>query len=379
MLQGVLRFSPVFFWLLLFFYLARIPLAIEAYRNQKKKRTIRCRIPTISVIIPARNEAINLAILLESLNKQSLKPEEIIVVDDNSEDETAEIARKAGVRLINPGPLPAGWNGKSHACFRGAEAASGFLLIFLDADTRLEKEGLEVMLNLYLEGRGLVSIQPYHRMQKAYERLSAFFNLIVFLNMNISSYIPALNRSSGAFGPCILCSRTDYFNIGGHQAVRGEVIEDMALARLAQKKGLPVWCYAGRGVISFRMYPGGLRSLIEGWTKNFASGAASTGPWFFLVTFGWVAGAMSGPVDMVKGIAGNQTFLWQLGAALYVIYGFQIYIFLKKLGNFGFLTSILYPFNLLFFILVFLRSMFYTVLLGFVHWKGRKLYVRRVK
>ncbi|MDI6846449.1 MAG: glycosyltransferase family A protein, partial [Candidatus Saccharicenans sp.] len=211
MLKETLLFLPVFFWLVLFIYLARIPLAVEAYRNQNKKRIIGCQVPTISVIIPARNEANNLAILLESLKEQSIKPEEIIVVDDNSEDETAEIARKAGVRVINPGPLPAGWNGKSHACFRGAEAASGDLLIFLDADTRLEKEGLEVMLNLYLDGRGLVSIQPYHRMQKAYERLSAFFNLVVFLNMNISSYISALNRPRGAFGPCILCSRSDYF------------------------------------------------------------------------------------------------------------------------------------------------------------------------
>ncbi|MCX8160582.1 MAG: glycosyltransferase [Candidatus Saccharicenans sp.] len=373
------KLLPVFFWLLLFFYLAKIPLAIEAFRKQTATSNCQSLLmpPAVSVIIPARNEEKNLGFLLDSLAKQTLKPAEIIVVDDNSSDSTSQLVLNRGVHLVKLGPLPEGWTGKAYACFEGARAASGQVLLFLDADTRLADNGLEVLLGLYLSQQGFVSVQPYHIMEKPYEKLSAFFNLILILNMNISSYISRLNRPRGAFGPCLVCSKGDYLSVGGHEAIKGDIIDDMALARVALSKGLQVHCYAGKGLVSFRMYPGGLKKLVEGWTKNFATGATRTSPVLFLVSFGWLAGALSGPLDVAKGIVSGNDFLWQLGLGLYLIFALQVYYFLRKLGNFGVLSAIMYPLNLIFFMLIFMNSLFYTHLLGFVHWKGRKIRTRK--
>ena len=90
------------------------------------------------MIIPARNEAHNLPRLLESLASQSVQPREVIVVDDGSTDDTAEIARRHGAEVLVSKPLPEGWRGKPWACHQGAEAASGDLLCFVDADTCFE-------------------------------------------------------------------------------------------------------------------------------------------------------------------------------------------------------------------------------------------------
>lgn len=373
-------FIPVFFWLLLFFFLSEIPFVPNEARRKRATRSLNpAGWQSISIVIPARNEEKTLTLLLNSLARQPLKPGEIIVVNDNSIDGTGRVALEKGARLINLPPLPEGWTGKAFACFEGARTASGDILIFLDADTVLEEDALEALISLYETNGGIVSVQPYHRMEKPYEKLSAFFNLVLFLNMNVSSCIPGLNRARGAFGPCFICSRADYFALGGHEAIKSEIIEDMALARLARTKGFKVHCFAGRGVISFRMYPGGIGHLIEGWTKNFATGASKTGLWLFLVSFGWVTGAMSGPVDIIKGLVSGNDFLWKIGIILYVIFAAQIYSFLRKLGNFGIFSVILYPFNLAFFIFIFLRSMVYTHLLGYVNWKGRRIKAKHKK
>ena len=78
-----------------------------------------------------------------------------------------------------------------------------------------------------------------------------------------------------AFGPCLLTSRTDYAAAGGHAAVRGEVLDDVRLAAAYDRAGLPVRCAVGGEAIRMRSYPGGLRQLADGWTKNFASGASA--------------------------------------------------------------------------------------------------------
>ena len=107
--------------------------------------------PTVSIIIPARNEEHNLPTLLRSLAAQSVKPHEIIVVDDGSTDRTAEVARQLGATVIASQPLPDGWRGKTWACHQGAQAATGELLLFVDADTWFEPDGLARVLSAYYQ------------------------------------------------------------------------------------------------------------------------------------------------------------------------------------------------------------------------------------
>ncbi len=154
----------------------------------------------LSIIIPARNEEFNLPTLLRSIASQSVTPREIIVVDDGSADHTSDVALRFGAKVVVPQPLPAGWRGKTWACHQGARAASGNLLMFLDADTWFEPDGLARVLAGYVvqhsrcpehQNRlkpelqtesdpalcGAFSVGPFHTVQKLYEELSLFFNL----------------------------------------------------------------------------------------------------------------------------------------------------------------------------------------------------------
>lgn len=327
----------------------------------------------ITIIIPARNERRNLARLLHSIGEQGIKPREVIVVDDHSEDGTAEIARKAGCRVIPSSALPEGWTGKPWGCWQGANRAQGDLFLFLDADTFLEKDGLEKLVSTCLQGKGLLSVQPYHRMEKPYERLSAVFNILILAGMNSFTPWGRRRKPMGAFGPCNLCSREDYFGVGGHEKVKGEVLESLGLAKEFQRKNLPVRCYGGRGTISFRMYSGGIRSLVEGFSKGFGTGAQAMSLGILFMAVGWVTGGVGIVRHTLHSlILGDWAWLLQAGG-FYFLYAFQVHWMLRRIGNFGFLPAILFPLPLLFFVGVFTLSFIRIFLRGKVHWKGREV------
>jgi len=327
----------------------------------------------ISVIVPARNEERTLAPLLESLAQQAMKPREVILVDDHSEDGTAEIGKKAGCRVIPSLDLPEGWTGKPWGCWQGARQARGELFLFLDADTFLEKDGLEKLVATYLRGKGLLTVQPYHRMEKLYERLSAVFNILVLAGMNTFTPWGGSREPMGAFGPCNLCSREDYFAAGGHEKVKGAVLESLGLAKEFQKINLPVRCCGGRGTLSFRMYPRGIRSLVEGFSKGFGTGAQAMSLGILFMAVGWVSGGVGVVRHIIHSfLLGDWAWLFQAGG-LYCLYATQFHWMLRRIGNFGFLTAALFPIPLLFFVGVFSFSYVRIFLQGKVRWKGREV------
>ncbi|SEJ47094.1 4,4'-diaponeurosporenoate glycosyltransferase [Bhargavaea ginsengi] len=332
--------------------------------------------PSLSVIIPARNEAHRIGPLLESLMDQLYPDMEVIVVDDDSSDRTAEIARIAGARVLRSASAPDGTAGKSAACWMGAAAANGELFLFLDADTRLQaQDSLDKLVSEYgaRGGNGLLSVQPYHTVMRPYENLSAVFNLIVMAGMN--TFTPARWNlpPAGAFGGCILCSRADYIGTGGHHAIRGELMDDLALGAAFRDSGLPVYCLGGRNVISLRMYPDGIRSLVEGWTKSMASGVSSTHPAVTALVSLWIAGAFM-PAATLAAAAWNGMAGWiTAGAALYLLYGLEVFRLIRKAGNFRFTTVLLYPFHFLFFTAVFIWSLYAVRIRKRVTWRGRQV------
>ena len=113
----------------------------------------------------------------------------------------AEIAAQYGAKVIDALPLPQNWLGKPWACWQGAREAGGELFVFLDADTRLEAGGLQKILHSYYQQGGLLSVWPYHRMKRLYERLSALFNIIIMASMGSFTIRGSNARSLGAFGP----------------------------------------------------------------------------------------------------------------------------------------------------------------------------------
>lgn len=333
--------------------------------------------PRVSIIVPARNEVERLPRLLESLRGQDLSDCELIVVDDNSTDGTAELAQAAGAITLRVEELAEGWLGKPHACWLGARAARGEVLMFLDADVELEPGGLQRILAAHARHGGLLSVQPYHSMERAYERLSAFFFLIMMGSIRSFTLAGDRLRANGSFGPCILCSREDYFRAGGHCLVRAEIIDDVALGLRMREQGLRLTNFIGEGSIRFRMYPHGIRDLADGWTKNLASGAMTTGPWMLLLITTWVAGAVA-TLDALRGWPVEGLSNWVVAGALaYLAYAAQLWWLLRRLGNFGLFTALSYPLSLAFFIAIFFRSLYRTLVRNSVRWKDRTIVVRQ--
>jgi len=354
----ILPLIILFFWGLGFVLLWRIP-------TLKTMHGYTVTSAPLSVIIPARNEAENLASLLQSIAAQALRPKEVIVVNDQSQDDTVRVAETAGCRVIHATNPPEGWIGKPWACYTGARKAAGEILMFMDADTRLEPDGLKRILATFEDTRGLLSIQPYHRMEKAYERLSAVFNIIVMAGMNTFTPLGPRLKPSGAFGPCNICTKKDYFRIGGHQHARGDVLESLALGRRFLQSGLNVRCYGGKGSVWFQMYPHG---------KGFGTGAIAISPVLMIMLVCWVFGGVSLTRHLVESfITGASVVELVVWGGLDVLYILQNDWILRRIGNFGFRTAFLFQIPLLFFVLVFFYSLVRVFVLGRVRWKGRTL------
>jgi 4,4'-diaponeurosporenoate glycosyltransferase len=350
-------------WAAGWWLLWRVPLPPPAQPGSSQPRG------PVSIVVPARNEAGVLPLLLESLRPQLATGDELIVVDDDSSDATALQARAGGATVVPAPPLPEGWVGKTWACHTGAARATSDTLVFLDADTRLEPGGLDRLVAGLAASGGLYSVQPWHEVPRLRERLAALFNVVAM--MGTAAFTPGRGGRApvGAFGPCLLSTAADYRRSGGHAAVRAEVLDDLALARRYRACGLAVTIHGGRGAISFRMYPAGLGQLVEGFTKNFAAAAAAARLRTTALVTLWLA-ALSAPAVLA-------TSAPVLAGACYGAAAVQVGAHLRRLGTFGWLSAVGYPVALAVFVAVFLRSVVATLGRGQVRWKGRDLSTRR--
>jgi len=352
------------FWFFGFLFLFRIPRCTGSRRGSTERH------PSISVIIPARNEVDSLPVLLTSLRNGDSVPDEIIVVVGQCEDGTKEVAKREGVTIIDSEPLPEGWLGKPWACYQGARLAKGDILIFLDADTYLDKGGLRDIVDTYLETDGIVSIQPYHKTRRLYEQLSMFFNIIMMGAMGPFTVMGSRIKPIGLFGPCVVMKKEYYLESGGHIAVKGEVVEDLALGEKLKKHNLPIHCYGGQGTISFRMYPNGIRELVDGWSKGFATGARMAHIPLLVLTIAWIGSGISATLSAIGAIWSmhNTAIMWWTLA--YLAFAVQVQWMASRVGIFKFYTTLLFPVSLLFFVVVFFRSVFLVFIRRSIRWKG---------
>ncbi|MCA1320838.1 glycosyltransferase [Bacillus tianshenii] len=320
----------------------------------------------LSVIIPARNEENNIYRLLASLQPYLDKVKEIIVVDDHSTDRTAEIAKSYGATVISLKELPKGWFGKSFGCWNGASASRGKILLFLDADTTVEENGLERLVACIKAHGGMISVHPFHKMKRPYETLSAFFHLVIMGALGAFLPFKKAQGVNGAFGQCALISRSDYFKFGGHQAIQGELMENMAFGALIARRGGSVRAYSGKGAISMRMYPEGLSSLVKGWSKSFASGAVRTDFRYLLLVSIWLGG-------LVTFLVKTQELPLPWSLFIYGILCCQLWRVLRNIGDFKWYMVLGFPIWLVFFITVFGYSCFRTFFTKNIVWKDRKM------
>ena len=356
-------------WLLGFIFFFRVPVC----GNRQTKSTPR---PTVSIVIPARNEEANIPNLIRSLKGQIKADDEILVVDDHSEDNTAAVAKQEGARVITSRQLPPGWTGKTWACYQGTRTAAGELLVFLDADVFIEEGGLDRLLSNYLANNGVLSIQPYHRVRKLYEQLSAFLNLVLMAAMGSFTILGEIIKPIGLFGPVIVLEKKLYLESGGFEKVKGEILEDLAFGAEFKRRGVRLYCYGGRGTASFRMYPGGMEQLITGWSKGFAMGAVKTSIPVLIMIIAWITGALGTTRNLLQTAIITDGSLVTLWGLLYIAYAVQIYWMLYRIGNFKPSTALLFPIPLLFFLIIFAYSFIIIFIRKHMSWKGRKIEVR---
>lgn len=231
--------------------------------------------PLISVVLPARNEAANVERCVSSLLAQRYPRLEVIVVDDGSTDATPAIlarlaAADARVRVVRGGPLPRGWTGKNHAVFTGVQYARGAWLLFVDADVRLHPGALGAA---YLAARrsdaAMLSLWARQELGSFWERVAQ--PVIVGMSHAADPFQKVSNArypdAAFANGQFILVERGAYERIGGHAAVRDEVVEDQMLSRRFKHAGFRMLMMDGTRVLSTRMYMS-LADIWEGWSKN---------------------------------------------------------------------------------------------------------------
>jgi chlorobactene glucosyltransferase len=242
--------------------------------------------PLVSIVIPARNEARNIAPCVESALASTYPRLEVIVVDDHSTDDTGAIvesiaSRDPRLRVIVPPPLPNDWFGKQWACATGAAQTRGVILGFLDADTRQAPDLVTRVVNAMTSRRAdLLSVAGTQEMGSFWERLvqPQVFGILL-QRYGSTEYVNRSRFASSkiANGQCLWVRRDSYDACGGHAAVRDKVAEDLAMAQHWFRAGRTVSLVLGLDQLSTRMYTS-LRELIEGWGKNVFAGGRDAMP-----------------------------------------------------------------------------------------------------
>jgi len=329
--------------------------------------------PAVSVIVPARNEGVCLAACLRSLVKQSGVPLEIIVVDDHSTDHTREIALSFSsqqVRLIEAGPLPPGWTGKNNAVNAGSKAATAEWLLFTDADTiHLPGSLARGLEEAKRHGAALLSYSPEQIVKSFWEKA---IMPVIFAEL-AASYRPSQvsdpnSPAAAANGQYILITREAYDAVGGHAAVAGNLLEDVALARAVKQSGRKIFFRYAADAVQTRMYRN-FAQLREGWTKNLALLFPAPARLSALRAIEFVLIAASTAVAISAALRGS----WQPAAAAGMLAVIMYGLFLKRISraHFAWDANLLAVFGLPLFSYFLLGSKSAHAT-GTVAWKGRE-------
>jgi 4,4'-diaponeurosporenoate glycosyltransferase len=322
----------------------------------------------LSIVIPARNEEDNLPRLLQSIAASTAHPAEVLVVDDASTDNTALIAQSLGATVITSAPLPAGWTGKAWACHQGAKLAIGEYLLFLDADTFFVGNGLDRLIARFItecDPELVLSLLPYHSMSDAYEQFSLFF--IILMAAGAGGF--GVVSEPRLFGQSLLIAQETYLTAGGHAAVSGFVLENLNLAHLIRAAGGRNLCLGGRGTLHMRMFPKGPGQMSDSWTKAFIHGAATSGGCVLASSVVWISALWSTALLLIVPHNYGRLSL----AVVYLLFSLQLVWFRRQLGNYRFLTCLLYPLPLAYYCAVFGRSASRRALGRKTVWRGREV------
>jgi glycosyltransferase involved in cell wall biosynthesis len=340
--------------------------------------------PSVSLVIPARNESRNIGRCVQSALSSDYPELEIIVVDDHSTDDTGDIvhalaARDARLRVVVPPPLPPGWFGKQWACRTGALASRGEIIGFLDADTWQRSDLVpRVVRAMQSRGSDMLSVAGSQEFGTFWERAlqPQVFTVLLARFGGTESVNESPHASQKlANGQCLFVRREAYEALGGHASVRDKVAEDLALAQRFFVAGRRTTLVLGLEQLNTRMYTS-LRELVDGWGKNIYAGGVDAVP------FGWL-GRLFFPLALLTpglfglmpalllvlsaaGVFGHAVLVWSaIATSANLIWWMLVYRWLGLSPAY----ALAHPLGAALFLYISLRAIFRG---RRVEWKGRE-------
>ncbi len=346
--------------------------------NKHSDKDIQNKLPFVSVLVPARNEERNILNLLNSISNQNYPNYELIILNDNSTDNTAKIVSEfiannshINIQLIIGRELPSGWIGKNWACFQLSESANGDILIYTDADNTHSKDAIITSVNAINRNNvDFLSAFPEQILVTFWEKV-----ITPFIDLVLYSLLPLIlvknskfTSLSAANGQWIVIAKDAYKITGGHNTLKNKIVEDVEFCKLIKSKNLKAMVLNGQEIIFTRMYHN-LTEIISGFNKNFY-GLTNNNIFIFLflMTFFTLLGIL--PFVYLFCFALNYVIILTL---LLLLWQILLSLMIKQ----NKITEILFqlitlPIKLIFVFIIGIKSM-YSNYSGNITWKDRKV------
>jgi chlorobactene glucosyltransferase len=355
------------------------------FRKRKYNIIPESELPFVSVLIPARNEERSIRECVESLLLQEYKKFEVIVLNDNSEDRTGVILEELRnkykeLKILNGKPLPPGWTGKNFACHQLYKASKGEYVLFTDADTVHFKDSILNSVTRVINRKAdLYTLIPKMTLNTFAEKM--IMPGLHFTSFTLLPYYLAETLKSPAFamgvGPFLLFRRCAYESIGGHEALKNTLVEDVGLAKNIKRSGYKVVVNKGLDIYSCRMYQS-FREIWEGFSKNIFPGMGYSSLILFSVFVVYLtlfflpfAGVI------VSVVSGNDYYLYNF--MYQVMLSLIMRVIINSSFKLGFLSVVFHPAGILIISMIGFNSWRWNKLGKGSLWKGRMYPITKLK
>lgn len=360
----------IFIAVTFFFIILRFVVTLFNFVSDPKLRRVAKHYPDlVSILIPVRNEEDNILPLLQSIHEQDYQNYEVIILDDESSDNTFVICQKfaqkhPNFRVIKGKPLPREWLGKNYACHQLAAEAQGDFLLFIDADEQISNGLINSAVHrMYANKLSLLSLFANQQMLTTGELLVVPLMHYILLNLLPVRlvYLVKTNSLAAASGQFMLFDAADYRNYQWHEQVKHKVVEDVEIMRLIKSVRRRGEALLANGMISCRMYTN-YSDAIDGFSKNFLAAFNYSVIWFLV----YIVLIIGGPMIIMMTL--NASFiLFMLGLIVLT----RVMISLSA-GQNAWYNLVLHPAQMISLVLVAFLAI-QRHLTKTMTWKGRKI------
>ncbi|RZL46538.1 MULTISPECIES: glycosyltransferase family 2 protein [Pedobacter] len=293
----------IFIYAVLIFMVIRFSVTVFNFlSNPKLPRVLKHYHDEVSILIPARNEADNIIYLLESIKAQDYSNYEVIVLDDDSSDNTYQLVetfceKNSNFKIVSGKDLALGWLGKNYACYQLAALATGKYLLFIDADESIERGLINSLISRMEKGNlALLSVFTNQVMKTIGEKLTVPLMHFILLNLLPLRLVKfsANPAFSAASGQCMFFNARKYRDNQWHEQVKNQVVEDVEIIKLVKQKEYAAEALLGNNLIHCRMY-NNLEESLNGFSKNLLAGFGNN----ILILLFYLLLVIIGPVILI--------------------------------------------------------------------------------